>query len=286
MDGEIWIEERYKDFYGMRYRVDEVLFCKRSPYQEVIVVNTRGHGRVLFNDGLVMVSERDERAYHEMMTHVPLFCHPSPKRVLIIGGGDGGTAREVLRHPEVKQVVLVEIDEVVVEAAKAHLPSMSCSYSDPRLRLLLQDAVEYVKETDEQFDVVLVDSTDPVGPAQPLFGEAFYTDLAKILGPQGIVVAQAESPYFENEMQGKLRDIMQQVFGAASLYNYSNLTYPGGLWSFAVTSRGVDAPGGFSQKRYQEFCKNFDGEVEAFFYYNERIHYAAFALPTFMRRAG
>lgn len=277
MKSELWIEERFNDIYGMRFKVDEVLFSGKSDFQSVDVVRTAGHGVMLLNDGFVMVTERDEFAYHDMIVHVPLFVHPNPRRVLVIGGGDGGTAREVLRHPGVEECVMVEIDGMVVEACRAHLPQTSACLDGGRVELHIGDGVAFVAETDRTFDVVLVDSTDPIGPAQPLFGEAFYRSVHRVLAPDGIVVSQGETPWYQQPMQRKLSGILHTVFARNHVYNFSNLSYPGGLWSFTFASKGLHPLAAFSAERVAATGLDFE-------YYNPGIHAAAFALPTFQQR--
>ncbi len=201
MYSNVWVEEVFKDFYAHKYKVERTLFSGKSAFQTVDVVETRGHGKMLLNDGLVMVSERDEFVYHDMISHVPLFVHPNPKKVLIIGGGDGGTAREAARHPGVERVVQVEIDAMVVDACKEHIPQTAVGYENEKVELLIDDGVKYMAETTETFDVILVDSTDPIGPAKPLFGEEFYSNVARVLSDNGIVVSQGESPFLEADTQ-------------------------------------------------------------------------------------
>lgn len=191
----MWVEEQMEDFLKISFRAEKVLFSGKSEFQTVDVLETRGHGKMLLNDGLVMLTERDEFIYHDMITHVPLFIHPKPKSVLVIGGGDGGTAREVLRHKGVESVVMVEIDAMVIDACIEFIPQTSSELSNPKLELIVGDGVEYVANTKKKFDVIIVDSTDPIGPAAPLFGTEFYQNIKNILTDDGIVVSQAESPF-------------------------------------------------------------------------------------------
>ena len=272
----LWVREIHKDQVGLSFKVEETLFSETSPYQRVDVVRTRGHGAMLINDGVIMLSERDEVVYHEMIAHVPLFVHPDPRRVLIIGGGDGGTAREVLKHPAVERAVMVEIDETVVRACRDHLPEVSVAFDNPRLDLRIDDGVRFVHDTDERFDVVLVDSTDPVGPAAPLFDRAFYGDVSRILADDGIMVTQAESPFYDPEIQGSMLENQRPLFLRLHLYLFSTLTYPGGLWSFGFASKGPCPWRDFDPERVRR--ANFD-----LGYYNIDIHRAAFCLPTFIR---
>ena len=275
MKTDVWVTEYFKDFYGMKYRIDKTLFSGKSDFQAVDVVETRGHGKMLLNDGLVMVTERDEFVYHDMICHVPLFVHPNPKNVLVIGGGDGGTAREVLRHPGVEKCTMVEIDEMVVNACREHIPQTSRDLDHPKMNLIIGDGVKFVKETKEKFDVILVDSTDPIGPAQPLFGIEFYEDIFDCLTDDGIVVSQGESPWYEVEMQTKLVEILNKTFPIVKLYNFHNLSYPGGFWSFSFASKKYHPLRDFKEERVAESGLKFD-------YYNEGIHRGAFALPQFM----
>ncbi|MGB0454410.1 MAG: polyamine aminopropyltransferase [Bacteriovoracaceae bacterium] len=277
MYSDLWIEEKHSDYLGNRYKVEKVLFSGQSQFQKVDVVETKGHGKMLLNDGLVMVTERDEFIYHDMIAHVPLFVHPNPQKVLVIGGGDGGTAREVLRHPKVKKCVMVEIDEMVVNACKEHIPQTSSVFSHQLLDLKIEDGLKFVKETKEKFDVILVDSTDPIGPAQPLFGPEFYQDISNCLTDNGIVVSQCESPHYEETMQTKLVSILNEIFPICTLYSYHNLTYPGGHWCFSFASKGLHPIHDFDKKRVIESNLEFE-------YYNEDIHVGAFALPSFLKK--
>lgn len=276
MKSEVWVEEKYKDFYAFRFKVERTLFAGKSEFQTVDVVETRGHGKMLLNDGLIMVTERDEFIYHDMLSHVPLFTHPDPKSVLIIGGGDGGTAREVLRHKNVERVVQVEIDKMVVDACKEWIPQTACAYDDPKVELIIGDGVKYMAETKEKFDVILVDSTDPIGPAAPLFGPEFYGNIYNVLNDKGIVVSQGESPFLEHECQKSMLSILNQKFDVVSIYNFNNLTYPGGLWSFTFASKGPHPVKDFNPQRVKDSGLEFQ-------YYNELIHTGAFAIPSFQK---
>lgn len=274
---DLWVEENHAEIQAQRFRVTKVLASGTSDFQRVDVVETQALGRMLLNDGKIMTSEGDEFVYHEMISHVPLFCHPNPRQVLIIGGGDGGTLREVLRHKSVEKAVMVEIDALVVDTCRSHLPSISSHLDDPRAQVLIQDGVEFVKSTDDKFDIVLIDSTDPVGMAAPLFGEEFYGNVRRLLTPEGIVVSQAESPFYFAETQKKLNEILLSQFSLVRFYNYSNLTYPGGLWSFTFASLGLCPLRDFSELKVEQSGLMFR-------YYTPDLHRAAFALPGFMLR--
>jgi spermidine synthase len=269
-----WIEESYKEGLSFRLALRQRLFADRSPFQKVEVFESSHHGKVLLNDGCFMLSERDERIYHEMMAHVPLNVHPTPKRVLIIGGGDGGTAREVLKHPGVESCTLVEIDKMVVEACRKHIPQTAAVFEDPRLKLVIGDGVAFARDSRETFDVVMVDSTDPNGAATPLFGPEFYGNLSKRMSDNGIVIAQGESAFYEEATQISLLKIANPLFDFVSMFNFTNMTYPGGLWSFMWAS-----------KKLHPLKDLKSNPVKDCSYYNQDIHRAAFALPEFQRQS-
>lgn len=280
MNSELWIEEKVEDFYGMRFRVEKTLFSGKSEFQSVDVVETRHHGRMLFNDGLVMLSEKDEFIYHDMITHPALFVHPNPKRVLIIGGGDGGTAREVLRHQGVEKVVMVEIDKMVVDACREFIPQTASELDNPRLELIIGDGVEYMAKSAqkaEKFDVILVDSTDPIGPATPLFGKEFYQNIYQSLSDDGIVVSQGESPFYHSNVQSSMLTLLSGIFPVLRLLNFTNMCYPGSFWSFTFASKKYHPLKDFNEARVLESGLKFD-------YYNEEIHRACFSQPEFVRR--
>ena len=275
---QTWFQERHRGIYAKSLLVKDTLFSGKSDFQKIDIIDTDALGKVLLIDGLVMISDREEFVYHEMIAHVPMFTHSNPKRVLIIGGGDGGTLREVIRHPSVEKATMVEIDPLVVDACKEHFPNVSCAMTDPKAEVLIEDGVKYVAETKEKFDVVIVDSTDPIGPAAPLFGNEFYQNVCKILNDDGIVVSQGESPYFELETQGSMLKILKSHFPVTRIYNYSNLTYPGGLWSFTFASKANDPVKGFDPSRVRDSGMEFQ-------YYHAGMHHAAFQIPMFQQRA-
>lgn len=268
---EDWFEEKHENI-GLRFRLKQRLFSEKSDFQKVEVVETQEHGMLLAHDGMIMVTEKDEFVYHDMITHVPMYTHPNPQNVLVIGGGDGGTVREVLKHPSVKKVTMVEIDGMVVDVSKKFIPQTSSELENPKVKLLIQDGVQFMKESTEQFDVIIVDSSEPIGPATPLFNVDFYKDIDSRLTNNGIVVSQGESPYYDMKMQKVLVNILAEVFPKVHIYNYCNMSYPSGLWSFTYASKGL--------------CpfKDFDpGKVtNTHQYYSPEIHWGSFMLPQFM----
>jgi spermidine synthase len=272
---DLWISEIHQGTVALSFKVSKTLFSQQSPFQRVDIVETVAHGRMLLNDGVIMLCERDEFVYHEMIAHTPLFVHPCPRRVLVIGGGDGGTVREVLKHPDVERVVMVEIDQVVVDACQAYMPRVSSAMADPRLDLRIQDGVQYVTETQDRFDVAIVDSTDPVGPARPLFNVKFYQEVASLLTTDGILITQAESPFYDQEIQAGMLQNQRPFFKRLHVYLFTNLTYPGGLWCFGFASQGLCPIRDLNVQRIS--ASTFSTR-----YYNAKIHQAAFMLPSFV----
>lgn len=180
--------------FGVTMETQNVLYSAKTEYQTIDILETQGLGKVLLLDGLVMTTERDEFFYHEMISHIPMNSHPNPERVLVIGGGDGGTVREVLKHDTVKEVVLCEIDGMVIDACKKYLPSIAGMLDDERVNIQVRDGIDYISQQEDAFDIILIDSTDPMGPGEGLFTEEFYSNVNKALKEGGIMSAQSESP--------------------------------------------------------------------------------------------
>jgi len=271
MAGRNWFNELHTPSSGILLEIGRPIAYRKSPYQEIWIFHNPLFGKVLVLDGCVMTTEKDEFFYHEMLAHPALTTHPKPERVLIIGGGDGGTLREVLRYHEVKKATLVELDREVVDLAKQHLPSLSESFSDPRSEVVIGDGAKFVKTAENGYDVVLIDSTDPVGPAEILFSEGFYRDIKSLLGKDGVLALQCESPFLHMDFIKSQKKILSSIFGKVNFYNTVVPTYPGSLWSFAFASDTVDP---LELKRKPP---------EGLRYYDERVHRAAFTLPPFMR---
>lgn len=271
--GEYWIEEKHTDGYKVGWKITRILNEEKTPFQELAVVETLEWGKALVLDGAVQITEKDEFIYHEMIVHPVMYTHPHPEKVLIIGGGDGGTLREVLKHKEVKRVDMVEIDERVVENSKIYFPEVACAFEHPKARLFIEDGIKYVKETDEKYDIIIVDSSDPVGPAVELFGLDFYKDAYKALHDDGMIVVQSESPVFFKEAFLKVQRYLKEVFLHKFVYLTTCMTYVSGPWSFTIGSKKYK-PGKFPDDK-----KLVDGLK----YYNESVHTAAFALPNFIR---
>lgn len=268
---DLWFTEKQTQALALSCLVKRTIHSERTPYQELSVIETEQYGRMLVLDGLVMLTEVDEFVYHEMMSHVPMAIHPAPRDVLVIGGGDGGTVREVLKHQGVQRVTLAEIDARVVEAARQFLPTLSSALDDPRLVLAIGDGVEHVRFHTGTYDVILVDSTEPIGPAAGLFATEFFRMAAAALRPGGLLVAQTESPFLNADLIRQTHLNMQAAFPFLRLYLASIPTYPSGLWSFTLAA-GADAP-------YLD-PRSLSGLVTR--YYSREVHRAAFALPPFV----
>ena len=269
--------ETYEGGCFLGFAVEEFLATDQSKFQKIELFRSTSHGVVLALDGLIQLTERDEYVYHEMISHVPLLVHPDPQHVLIIGGGDGGTAREAARHDCVSRVDMCEIDGTVVELCKKHFPTTSIGMAQPKVHVTIGDGIEWVKNVkDGSYDVVIIDSSDPVGPGVGLFNAAFYGQVKRILKANGVVVAQGESPLYQAAAVRNLRQAMREVFPVTATYLASIPTYPSGLWSFAYASNGIE-PFEIDHVRAKEIAMHSK-------YYNEGIHRAAFALPTHLQK--
>jgi len=239
------MEEHIVDAGGVSFalsiRVDKEIVSCKSEFQSIRVVENADFGRVLVLDGAIQTTERDEFIYSEMLGHVPLIVHRAPERLLIIGGGDGGILKEALRHP-LKQATLVEIDSMVVDVMRKHCPNITgAAFEDPRTRLVVEDGIKFVDNTNEKFDVCCIDSTDPVGPAIGLFSCQFYSRIREILGPDGVLAVQSGSPIYQGDlMDSVLRNLSGAGFKYVRRYVTSIPSYPGCLWSFTVATNARD----------------------------------------------
>lgn len=271
-------KETLYDSICQEFRIDELYFEHKTDFQHLMIFHNAKLGRVMTLDGVVQTTEADEFIYHEMMAHVPLFAHGNARRVLIIGGGDGGMLREVLKHP-VEQVTQVEIDQAVVDMAKEYLPGHSAGgYEDPRLNLVIADGMDFVRESNERFDIIISDSTDPIGPGDILFTENFYAGAKRCLSEGGIMATQNGVPFFQPDELRTTRQRMAPQFEDMGYYCAPVPTYYGGFMAFAWGSDNASLRDCDSQVLEDRFAAS--GITTR--YYNPGIHRAAFALPQYM----
>jgi spermidine synthase len=254
------------------YKINSVLYSGRSTYQEMQVLDSPEFGRILVLDGVVQLTERDEFFYHEMLAHVALHAHMNPEDVLIIGGGDGGTLREVIKHETVRNVQLVELDEKVIEISKRYFPSLSTGFSDARVKVEEMDGSHFVRDTTDKYDVVIVDSTDPVGSARNLFSEQFFSDVFSILNEDGIIVIQTESLHFHRQFVKEIQQKLGKSFKIVGLYTVPLATYAGNWWTFSIASR-----------KYLPDLPNRKHTVSTK-YYDEQVHKNAFLPETVYKK--
>ncbi|MEM7581210.1 MAG: polyamine aminopropyltransferase [Cyanobacteria bacterium P01_A01_bin.80] len=277
-----WVTDSNGNFALSIRLKGERLFHEVSPFQTVEVFDTHDRGKMLTIDRMVMCTEADEAAYHEMIAHVPMLTHPDVKDVLVIGAGDGGTIRELVRHQGIERITMVEIDEAVVRASKQFLPTISSALEHPKLNLLIDDGIKFVKNaTDNSYDLVIIDSSDPVGPSEGLFTKSFYQDVYRILRPNGVITVQSESPIFHQKAFLDLNLCLKQVFGIDSVHCYLVFIpmYPTGMWSLTYCSKqGIHPVKNLDSQKAKQFIK--DHKLR---YYNTDIHKAAFALPGFIQ---
>ena len=271
---ELWFTEKYSSGWGIALKVTRGIFSGKSKYQKIDILETQDFGKILIIDGATMITERDEFTYHEMLVHVPLFTHKNPEKVLVIGGGDGGAVREIARHNVVKEITLVEIDEDVIELCKRYFPTVSYAFSDSRVSVVIADGIKYLENcAPSTYDVILVDSTDPIGPAVGLFEKDFYQKCYKALKDDGILTVQSGSPYFQEDVIEKVFKAMQDIFPITRTYLTGVASY-GGLWSFTLGSKLYDPIKGPSRKDHEVLS-----ELR---YYNEGLHVGAFQLPNYL----
>jgi len=281
MDGN-WFYEKSPEFPGQAFglEVEEVLFHEKSNYQDILVFQSKTYGRVMALDGIVNSTSRDECAYQEMITFLPLNSHPCPKKVLIVGGGDGGVARECVKHPKVESVTMVEIDQMVIDASKKYLPDMAIGMSHPKLNLFVEDGLEFLKNNEAMYDVIIADLSDPQGPAERLFQEEFYKKMLERMNPDGLLCTQGQTIWLDLKLISSMLTFCKSLFPSVS-YAFNNVpTYTCGCIGYILCSRTEN--------------KNFKDPIHIFNeaekdkmqlnYYDEELHSAAFALPRFVQK--
>ena len=276
---ELWFSELHTPDVKISIRVDRQLHSEQSEFQRIDVYESPEFGRFLTLDGYMMLTEKDEFIYHEMITHVPMAVHPNVKKVLVIGAGDGGVVRELTRYQGIEQIDMVEIDRLVVEVCKEYLPQTACCFDDPRVQLTFADGLKFVRSKEDAYDLIIVDSTDPFGPGEGLFTKEFYGNCYRALKEDGIMVNQHESPFYEGDAQACKRAHKRIVesFPISRVYQAHIPTYPSGHWLF-----------GFASKKYHPVRDQRAVEWKALGletkYYTTKLHRGAFCLPAYVER--
>lgn len=275
---ELWYSENHSDDVKFSLRVEKQLYTKQTEFQRIDVMTSKEFGTFMTLDGLMMVAEKDEFIYHEMIVHVPMSVNPDIKNVLVIGGGDGGTVKQLVRYKSIKSIDLVEIDYEVVEACRKFLPSVSSGLSDERVNIFYEDGLKFVRNTKEKYDLIIVDSTDPFGPGEGLFTREFYGNCFRALSNDGIMVNQHESPYYENYANSLIRahKRIKGVFPIHRIYQAHIPTYPSGHWLFGFASNKFDPLKDFDAERWNRL--GLDTK-----YYNTELHKGCFALPNYVK---
>lgn len=279
---ETWINETLYPDWGQRFLVTRELARVKSDFQDIVVFESSSHGRVLVLDGVIQITERDEFVYQEMLTHVPMLAHPCAKRVLIIGAGDGGVLRRVLEHKTVEKAVMVEIDGAVIELSKQHLPNIAGdAWNDPRAEVIVGDGIDYVaKAADGFFDVIIVDSTDPIGVGEVLFTDEFYSNCARILSDEGLIVNQCGVPFMQSDELYETSLRRAKFFPHVSAYVAAVPTYVGGFMTLGMASKG-QAPNTqtLEQIRGRADAAKILGTTR---YWTPEIHVGSFNLPPYI----
>jgi spermidine synthase len=275
---ELWYTEQHTDNVRFSIKVDKPLYSGQSEFQRIDVFNSKEFGNCLILDGLIMVTEKDEFIYHDMIVHVPMATNPKIKNVLVIGAGDGGTVRELTRYCTIEHIDMVEIDKMVVDVSRKYLPQTACKLDDPRVQLYFEDGLKFVRSKENVYDLIIVDSTDPFGPGEGLFTREFYGNCFKVLKEDGILVNQHESPYYEDDaksMQRAHRRI-QEFFPVCKVYQAHIPTYPSGHWLFGFASKTYDPLTDIDEQAWNSLGLKTK-------YYNTEIHKGSFALPNYVQ---
>lgn len=270
---ELWYTENQTPHHAIQMQIVQTHVTEQTAYQQLAVLDTVEWGKMLVLDGMVMTTTRDEFVYHEMVAHPALMTHPYPRDVLVVGGGDGGVVREVLRHPSVRRVVLVEIDEAVMRHARTYLPEIASALDDSRVEIVVGDGYMHIAEQKATYDVIMVDSTEPVGPAVELFTRGFYQGIYEALRPDGLFVAQTDNPWFKPSLIRTVTHDVAEIFPIMRLYTANIPTYPSGMWTFTMGSKCYDP---------QKVSLSDMPHLAPTKYYTPALHHAAFVLPRFV----
>jgi spermidine synthase len=270
INGETWLVEDDRNNLKISYRLKEIVAEEQTKFQHIMIVDTYDFGRTLVLDGVVQTTSADGHIYNEMITHVPLSIHPNTKKVLIIGGGDCGAAREVAKYDQIETIDQVEIDQTVVKLCQEYLPEVSGRLSDPRVHYHFTDGMEYVKKWRDTYDVIIIDSSDPIGPGASLFAKTFYQDIYQALKTDGLMVCQSMSPFLNKDITAQTYGRIGEIFPHRKLYIATVPTYPGALWSFTIGSK----------KHQNIYVDTFDKQSK---YVNHNILHNCFQLPAFLQ---
>lgn len=275
---ELWYTEQHSENTKFSIRVDKQLFSAQSEFQRVDIFEAKDFGRFLTLDGLMMLTEKDEFIYHDMIVHVPMATNPDIKNILVIGAGDGGTVRELTRYAAVKHIDMVEIDKMVVDSCMEFLPQTACKLTDPRVSLYFEDGLKFVRDKVNMYDLIIVDSTDPFGPGEGLFTKEFYGNCYKALTADGILVNQHECPYYDSYARAMKRahKRIKELFPITRVYQAHIPTYPSGHWLFGFASKKFDPIADFDAERWESLGLKTR-------YYNTELHKGCFAIPTYVK---
>lgn len=276
---ELWFTEKHTDTAQFSIKVERCLYSAQSPYQRIDFFASKEFGTFFTLDGYMMANEKDEFIYHDMIVHVPMATNPKIQEVLVIGGGDGGAIRELTRYPTIQRIDMVEIDEMVVRACQKYLPQTACKMEDRRVHLYFEDGIEFVSKQKNQYDLIIVDSTDPIGPGEGLFTLDFYKNCFESLKEDGVLVNQHESPYYEGDAKEMKRahSKIKKIFPICEVYQFHMPTYPSGHWLFGFASKKLDPIKDLKAEEWEKF--GLDTK-----YYNLPLHQASFALPTYVQK--
>ena len=275
---DLWYSEKHTPTVKFSIQVSRQLYSSHSQFQRIDVFESEEFGRFLTLDGYMMITERDEFIYHEMITHVPMAVNPTAEKVLVIGAGDGGVARELARYTSIQQIDVVEIDSQVVDVCRQFFNNTACGFDDPRVRIYYQDGLKFVRKLENSYDLIIVDSTDPFGPGEGLFTREFYGNCFKALKADAILVNQHESPFYENDalaMQQAHRNLVK-VFPLSRVYQAHIPSYSSGHWLFGFASKGVHPVKNLKAEQWKQL--NIRTR-----YYNSKLHVGAFALPNYVQ---
>lgn len=275
---EFWYTENHSDNVRFSIRVDKQLYSAKSSFQRIDIFEAEEFGRFLTLDGLMMVTEKDEFIYHDMIVHVPMASNPDIHNVLVIGAGDGGTVRELTRYKSIVNIDMVEIDKMVVDSCREFLPQTSSKLSDPRVNIFYEDGLKFVRDKVDQYDLIIVDSTDPFGPGEGLFTKEFYGNCYKALTSNGILVNQHECPYYDSYARSMKRAHrrIKELFPIARVYQAHIPTYPSGHWLFGFASKKIDPVSDLDAAKWEALGLKTK-------YYNTDLHRGCFAIPSYVK---